>query len=124
MISMQSHVPGPALHSSVDSTVKVWTCQQRIQAGPTIKGLCLLCGTGEQAHAARQLPPCPMPAGLPVRGPIIVAARKMLRPRSVGPRYKCGQPTLLSHPRWTVAFLLTFSTVFRLCIDLIISLLK
>lgn len=36
MISTQHRVPGPALHSSVDSTVKVWTRQQRIQAGPAI----------------------------------------------------------------------------------------
>lgn len=36
MISMQRRVPGPALHSSVDRTVKVWTCQWRIQAGPPI----------------------------------------------------------------------------------------
>lgn len=32
------HVPVPALHGAVDSTLKIWTCHQRIQAQPALEG--------------------------------------------------------------------------------------
>lgn len=82
-------------------------------------------GTGRQAQLARQCsPPALCPASLPLPGSVIIAARMVPSPSIYTPGIMLTWATLRPHPMDFGAFLLTFSTVFRLYIDLITSSLK